>query len=83
MIGCRKSKKMCDVKEQHTYSAAIETLLVCEHWIVDLNVYLVKQFYGNKQSITFVSITDNVYYTRAQIRIFLLHFPFIVIMNLK
>ena len=51
--------------EQHTYSAAIETLLVCKHWIVDLNVYLAKQIYGNKQNITFVSMTDNVYDTRA------------------
>ena len=39
------------------YSAAIETLLV------DLNVYLVKKFYGNKQNITFVSISE--YYTHA------------------
>ena len=46
------------------YSAAIETL-VCKHWIIDLNVYLVKQFYGNKQNITFVSMTGDVYDTRA------------------
>ena len=52
------------VIEQHTYSAAIEMLLVCKHWIVDFNVYLVKQFYGNKQNIKFVSMTD-VYDTRA------------------
>ena len=45
------------------YSAAIETLLVCKHRIVDLNIYLVKQFYGNKQNITFVSMTDDVYNT--------------------
>ena len=44
------------------YSAA--TFLVCKHRIVDLNVYLVKQFYGNKQNITFVSMTDDVYDTR-------------------
>ena len=34
LIGCRKSTFFfffCDVKEQHTYSAAIETLLVCKH----------------------------------------------------
>ena len=53
-----------DVKE-HTYSAAIETVLVCKYWIVDLNVYLVKQFFGNKQNITFVSMTDDVYNTHA------------------
>ena len=47
------------------YSAAIETLLVCKHWIVDLNVYLVKQFYSNKQNITFMSMTDDVYDTRS------------------
>ena len=47
-----------DVKGQHTYSAVIETLLVC-------NVYLVKQFYANKQNIPFVSMTDDVYVTRA------------------
>ena len=58
----------CDVKEQDTYSAAIETLLVCKHWIVDLNVYFVKQIYGNKQNITFVSMTDDVYDTRALAR---------------
>ena len=51
----------CDIIEQHTYSTAIEMLLVCKHWIVDLNVYLVKQFYINKQNITFVSRTDDVY----------------------
>ena len=55
------------VKEQHTCSAAIETLLVCKHWIADLNVYLVKQLYGNKQNITFVSMTDDVYDTHAEI----------------
>ena len=47
------------------YSVTIETLLVCKHSIVDLNVYLVKQFYGNKQNITFISMTDNVYDTHA------------------
>ena len=47
------------------YSATIETLLACKQRIVDLNVYLVKQFYGNKQNITFVSMTDDVYDTRA------------------
>ena len=45
------------------YSASIETLLVYKHWIVDLNVDLVKQFYGIKQNITFVSMTDDVYIT--------------------
>ena len=55
----------CDVKKQHTYSAAIETLLVCKHRIVDLNVYLVKQFYVKKQNITLVSITDDVYDTHV------------------
>ena len=66
MVGCRKSTFfLCDVKEQPTYSAAIETLLVCKHLIVDLNVYLVKKFYGNKQNITFVSMTGDVYDTRA------------------
>ena len=47
------------------YSASIETVLVCKHWLVGLNVYLVKQFYGNKQNITFMSTTIDVYYTRA------------------
>ena len=62
LIGCRKSAFLFgDVKEQHTYSAAIETLLVCKHWIVDLSVYLVKQLYGNKNNITFVSMTDDAY----------------------
>ena len=44
MIGCRKSTFCGDVIEQYTYSAAIETLLVCKHCIIDLNVCLVKQF---------------------------------------
>ena len=30
-IGCRKSTFVGDVKEQHAYSAAIETWLVCKH----------------------------------------------------
>ena len=47
------------------YFAAIETLFVCKHWIVDLNVYLIKQFYSNTQNITFVSMTGDVYNTRA------------------
>ena len=55
LLAVVRLKKKFDVKEQHTYSAAIETLLVCKHWIIDLNVYLVKQLYGNLQ------ITDNVY----------------------
>ena len=33
--------------------------------IVDLNDCLVKKFFGNKQNITFVSMTDDVYHTRA------------------
>ena len=56
---------VCDFREQHTYSAAIETLLYCKHLTVDLNAYLVKQFYGNKHNITFVSMTDDDYDTRA------------------
>ena len=40
------------------YSATIETLLFC-------NVYLVKQFYSDKQNITFVAMTDDVYDTHA------------------
>ena len=47
------------------YSVTIETLLVCKHSIVDLNVYLVKQFYGTKHNVTFVSMTDDVYDTHA------------------
>ena len=47
------------------YSAARETLLVCKHSIVNLTVYLVKQFYSNKQNITCVSMTDDVYDTHA------------------
>ena len=63
-IGCRRSKSLCKFIEQNTYSAANELMLVHKQRILDLNVYLVKQFYSSKQNITFVSMTD-VYDTRA------------------